>query len=174
MDDIVIKKSIHVKMDKNTLLKACTELVTVNGRPFTIFSDSGIKKILDPLTQAIGEGNCLILIQGVIYFKINPINTYFLLNILGFTINSHNIKSHILSASAMIIDKIKSDIVNELISLKIDCVKRHSRSIMGVNVQYIKDNELCLYSIAMVEINQQHTAENLKKLVNVIIKTLKV
>jgi len=50
-------------MDKNTLLKACTELVTVNGRPFTIFSDSGLKKILDPLTQAIaGEGNYLILI----------------------------------------------------------------------------------------------------------------
>jgi len=42
---------------------------------------------------------------------------------------------------------------------------------MGVNMQYIKDNELCLYTIAMVEINQQHTAENFKKLVNVIIKT---
>jgi len=71
----------------------------------------------------------------------------------------------------MIIDKIKSDIANELISLKIDCVKRHSRSIMGVNVQYIKDNQLCLYTIAMVEKNQQHTAENLKKMVNVTIKT---
>jgi len=45
---------------------------------------------------------------------------------------------------------------------------------MGVNVQYIKDTQLCLYKKAMVEVNEQHTAENLKKLVNVIIKRLKV
>lgn len=57
MDDIVTKRSINVKIDKSTLLKACTELVTVNGCPFTIFDDSGFKKILNPLTQAIGEGN---------------------------------------------------------------------------------------------------------------------
>lgn len=95
-----------------------------------------------------------------------------MLTILGFTINPHNIKSHILSTSAIIIAKIKSDITNQFISLKIDCVKRHSCSIMGVNVQYIKDTQLCLYTIAMVEVNEQHTAENLKKLVNVIIKRL--
>jgi len=93
-----------------------------------------------------------------------------LLTILGFTINSHNIKSHILSTSAIIVDKIKSDIKNQLISLKIDCVKRHSRSIMGVNVQYIKDTELCLYTIGMVEVKEQHSSENLKKLVNIIFK----
>jgi len=63
MDDIVTKRSINVKIDKSTLLKACTELVTVNGRPFTIFDDSGLKKILNPLTQAIGEGNLIILIK---------------------------------------------------------------------------------------------------------------
>lgn len=34
MDSILIKKSLNVKLDKTTLLKACTELVTVNGHPF--------------------------------------------------------------------------------------------------------------------------------------------
>jgi len=52
----VLKKSYHVKLDKVTLLQACTEMVTVNGRPLTIFNDSGFKKILNPLTEAIGEG----------------------------------------------------------------------------------------------------------------------
>lgn len=42
-------------MDRVTLLKACTEIVTVNGRPFTIFNDSGFQKMLKPLTEAIGE-----------------------------------------------------------------------------------------------------------------------
>jgi len=57
IDSILIKKSLNVKIDKTTLLKACTELFTVNGRLFTIFSDSGFKTILNPLTEAIGAGN---------------------------------------------------------------------------------------------------------------------
>jgi len=41
-------------MDKNMLVKACTELVTNNGRPLSIFKDSGMKKILCPIISAIG------------------------------------------------------------------------------------------------------------------------
>lgn len=48
-------------MDQVSLLKACTEIVTVNGRPFTIFNDSGFQKILKPLTEAIGGSMKLIL-----------------------------------------------------------------------------------------------------------------
>lgn len=41
-------------MNKELLLKGCLELVTVNGRPFDIFQDSGMVKILKPITDAIG------------------------------------------------------------------------------------------------------------------------
>jgi len=51
--------------------------------------------------------------------------------------NSHNIKIHIIFTSAMIIGKMESDITNQLISLKIDCAKGHSRSIMHVYVQNV-------------------------------------
>lgn len=54
---MVIKKNINIKMNKNSILQACTELVTVNGRPLSIFNDPGFKKILNPITRAIGEGN---------------------------------------------------------------------------------------------------------------------
>jgi len=47
-------------MDKIILLKACTEMVTENGRPLTIFNDSGFKKLLKPLVEAIGGGNSLL------------------------------------------------------------------------------------------------------------------
>lgn len=62
-------------------------------------------------------------------------------------------------------NQIKDDVKNNLISLKIDCVKRHSRSIMGVNIQFIKNNKVCLATLAMKEIHEQHTSENLKTLV---------
>ncbi|XP_015378112.1 PREDICTED: uncharacterized protein LOC107172337 [Diuraphis noxia] len=42
---------------------------------------------------------------------------------------------------------------------------------MGVNIQYIKDTELYLYTIGMVEVNEQHTSENLKKLLLEILET---
>jgi len=47
-------------MDKEVLLKACAELVTVNGRPLTIFKDCGMQKILKPITQAIGDSEYLV------------------------------------------------------------------------------------------------------------------
>lgn len=52
----VSKKKLYVNIDKFKVLEACTEMVTVNGRPLTLFHDSGFKKILDPLISAIGEG----------------------------------------------------------------------------------------------------------------------
>ena len=55
----VTKKSLYIRMDKETLLKACTELVTINGRPLTIFKDSGMQKILNPITQSIGNSEFL-------------------------------------------------------------------------------------------------------------------
>lgn len=42
-------------MEKDILLKRCTELVTINGRPLSIFKDSGMVKILKPITNAIGN-----------------------------------------------------------------------------------------------------------------------
>lgn len=43
-------------MDKNTLINACIELVSENGRPLSILEDSGFKKILNPLLKAIEPG----------------------------------------------------------------------------------------------------------------------
>ncbi|KAF0753987.1 Uncharacterized protein FWK35_00029175, partial [Aphis craccivora] len=45
----------------------------------------------------------------------------------------------------------------------IDSVKRHTRSILGINIQYIKNDEITLKTLAMVELFEKHTAENLKQ-----------
>ena len=90
-----------------------------------------------------------------------------LFTILGFTINSQNIKNHIFNASDVIIRCIKNDIKRQLISLKIDSVKRHNRSILGINIQYIKSGDIILKTLAMVELFDKHTAENLKQSVKI-------
>jgi len=40
---------------------------------------------------------------------------------------------------------------------------------MGVNIQFIKNMNVCLATLAMREINEQHNADNLKKMVYLII-----
>jgi bifunctional polynucleotide phosphatase/kinase len=48
-------KKIKIEMDSSTLLNACVEMVTVNGRPFTSMSDSGFRKIIDPILKGLDE-----------------------------------------------------------------------------------------------------------------------
>ncbi|XP_060859135.1 LOW QUALITY PROTEIN: uncharacterized protein LOC132936427 [Metopolophium dirhodum] len=92
----VEKKKLNINLNKSSLLEACTEMVTINGRPLTIFNDSGFSKILRPLTEAIGG---------------------------------------------------------------------------GITIQYIKNGEITLKTLAMVELFDTHTAENLKQsLLDVLVK----
>jgi len=54
---IVTKKTLsNVSLSKQKLIEACVQLVTINGRPFTLIEDSGFKMIIDPLLDAIGGG----------------------------------------------------------------------------------------------------------------------
>ncbi|KAF0718472.1 Uncharacterized protein FWK35_00024860 [Aphis craccivora] len=70
---------------------------------------------------------------------------------------------HNFSVSNSIISEITDDVKNKLISLKIDCVKRHFRSIMGVNIQYIKYGKVCLATLAMRELLDVLKAFNIRK-----------
>lgn len=64
---------------------------------------------------------------------------YLYLLLIGFIMNSHNIITHINEYIENIIKTIKADIDRKLISIKVDCVTRLNRSIIGVNIQYFID-----------------------------------
>ncbi|KAE9522973.1 hypothetical protein AGLY_016604 [Aphis glycines] len=134
----VTKQSLHINMNKESLLKGCLELVTVNGRPFDIFQDSGMVKILKPITDAIG-GN--------------------------FVINPQNIRIHVLNKAENIVNIIKNEVLNRPISFKVDCVIRLNRSIIGNNVQYQMEDKLQIRTLAISHLNDPHTGEYLKTVV---------
>jgi len=134
----ITKESVLVKLDFNTLLNACIELTTVNGRPFSMLEDSGFQTILNPILKALGENQ---------------------------SINRHNIIQHISEAANSIRNEIICLTKNKLISLKIDGVTRKERSILGINVQLMVDDKLVVKTLAMVELFEKQTAENLKNVV---------
>ncbi|XP_050548304.1 uncharacterized protein LOC126909940, partial [Daktulosphaira vitifoliae] len=132
----ISKKSIKLNLDKNSLIAACIEMVTINGRPLTLLQDSGFRKILDPVLDA---------------FLPEKI-----------AINSQNIKGHITHLSNNIVSDITKDLKNRMVSLKIDGVSRHSRSFLGINVQYISCDsmQLQIKTLSISEVLGGHTAEN--------------
>jgi len=50
-----------------------------------------------------------------------------------------------------------------MVCLKVDGAKRLSRSILGINVQFVKDGKIELRTLAAVELKDRQTAVNIKQ-----------
>jgi len=50
-----------------------------------------------------------------------------------------------------------------MISLKMDTATRHDRAVLGINIQIIKDYKIHIYTLAMKELTERHTAAYLKE-----------
>ncbi|KAL5246377.1 hypothetical protein ACI65C_013785 [Semiaphis heraclei] len=47
------KPNVQVSISMKHIIDACVELVTVNGRPFSMLNDSGLRRILDPVLNGV-------------------------------------------------------------------------------------------------------------------------
>lgn len=47
------KPNVQVSISMKDIIDACVELVTVNGRPFSMLNDSGLRRILDPVLNGV-------------------------------------------------------------------------------------------------------------------------
>lgn len=111
LDTVIVKKpkQVQVALSPETLKEACIELVTVNGRPFSLMEDSGFRKIIDPIQNAMG-GNV--------------------------TINSSNIRDMVSGIAQSEREKLATELSGRLLMLKIDSATCRDRSVLGINVQY--------------------------------------
>jgi len=57
----------NVNIDKQTLIDGCIMLVTDNGRPLSILSDSGLRTIIDPIIKAIGSSKMNKKLKSITY-----------------------------------------------------------------------------------------------------------
>lgn len=99
------------------LVYACLTLKTVNGRPFSLMEDSGFRKIIDPLQQAIGN---------------------------GFTINLANIREKVSNVNQSERGKLMDELTGGLLMLKIDTATCRDQSVLCINVQYASGEHIVL------------------------------
>lgn len=97
---------IVVRVSKSEIVKACVELTTVNGRPLTIVQDSGFKKILKPVLEALEESG-------------DSLN-----------ISQENVKEQTRIELSRIEEIISHEMKDKLISLKIDSVETMQRYVI--------------------------------------------
>ncbi|CAI6355747.1 unnamed protein product [Macrosiphum euphorbiae] len=149
LDGIIeVKKKMHsVEIDKQTVIDGCIMLVTDNGRPLSILSDSGLRKIIDPILKAIGS---------------------------NFTINVKNIQQEITKKYINVVDSITKELNKKLVFLKIDCVTRLSRSIIGINCQFIYNGKIKILTLGMSELLDKHTGSYLKQEVLLVMERYKI
>ncbi|XP_055542372.1 uncharacterized protein LOC129728034 [Wyeomyia smithii] len=134
---IISRKAIAI--DVQRALEACIKLVTCHNLPLRCFEWSGLRLLLDPISEA-----------------------------LGLQMRHKDIKLHIHSAAKQVTNLIKAGIENKFVSIRIDSISRHGRHVLAVNAQYEKNREVVMYSLGIIEVRKKSTAKQLKcKLDNV-------
>lgn len=126
----VPQHSVNIKVDDKRLMEACVELVVVNGCPIDIVEYSGFRKLIDPVVKGIGG---------------------------DFQLNVDSLKSSIASMANDVVQKIKTAVRNNLLSLKIDVVTGLYGSILTVNVQYVMNGKLHLNTLSIKELVHDQT-----------------
>ncbi|XP_061415874.1 uncharacterized protein LOC133347541 [Lethenteron reissneri] len=140
IDSMVFKKPkcIPVKITADQILDACTELVTLNGHPFSLVEDSGFRKLIDPVLKGLGG---------------------------SLVINAENIRENVSVVAAALRSHINMELKNKLISLKVDSASYLDRSVLGINAQYVRDGEIVMHTLAMKEVKISHSGENLAAII---------
>lgn len=95
-------ESANVEIGK--IKRACVELVTINGRPFTLVEDSGFRKIISVLSKCVAQ----------------PLR-----------LTRFSVTEDIAALAETVRDSIRDELKGRMISLKMDGVSRHSKRIFG-------------------------------------------
>lgn len=135
------KKKVSVLIDEDDINRACVLLVTKDGRPFSALNDKGFRMILNPILEGLQK-------QGT---KV--------------TINAKNIKAQIDANVIKLKERIKKETEGRILSLMIDTVTKHLASTLGINLQYICEDQVIVRTIGMARCLESKTGEYLANVI---------
>jgi hypothetical protein len=137
-------KNAMVQFDNKLVMEACVEMVTVNGRPFSALFDSGFRKLLQPICDK-----------------------------LKMSVNRVNIKEEI-EKTAAVSRQALIRVLPTLLNLKMDAVKLHERSFLGINTQVVFEKKIQIYNLGHIELTAAHTGSYLKNCVIEVLNKYKI
>lgn len=128
---------IRVKVIPNDIIKACVELVTVNGLPLRAVDHPAFRKVLNPYLIALD-------LKGI-----------------HLVINRETIKEYIEKEAIKIKAIITKQVQKKAISLMLDIASRYNRSVLGISIAYMYEGTIAVYTIGMHVLRFSSTATNI-------------
>lgn len=135
-------KSIERK--RLELVQACTEMVTVNGRPFSCLVDSGFQLAIDTqLCELENSGRPLAL----------HLNKF------------AELKEYIVESGKTIFDKIRIEAAKKVVSVMVDSGSKNGHSILSTFIRYVTNDTVVTRNIGMTKIKERHRSPVLKQMI---------
>lgn len=126
---------LKIKMDPAMVYKAFVENWAVNGRPLRSVNDGGMRKLVNPILQAFEK-------SGV-----------------HLDLSIPTVKSYMVKYTAALKGEIMKEVQNQIIHVKLDIASKNRKSVLGINVQFMKADQIVVRTLAMIRTNASHTGE---------------
>lgn len=128
--------TIAIKMNPKLFKLACIRIATESCCSLRFFDSGGFRMLAGEISQ-----------------KVNV------------KVNSRLIRVMLSDAAGSIRTIIKDEIGSKMFSLKIDIASRFGKSLLGINVQFIKNGKIIIRTIGMKTLRESHTASYLVKII---------
>lgn len=122
----VIENNPRIDNAENEILNAWAEILTINGRPFSMLKDSGMHKLMDLLLNLTEKSTGK---------KIQ--------------IDVPRVKERMEDIAGKMKKQIMDETKNNLISLALDICTKCGRAILGINIQYIWNGRIVVHTLGM-------------------------
>lgn len=124
---------VSLRIDPEKIRKGYVELVTINGRPYSAVEDNGLKKITEPIVDALEKSG------------------------FHFTMNRTKIIDDISAYALKVKNYIKMEVKSKPISVMLDIATRYNLSVLGVSVQFVDDDVVQVRHLGMVKLETSHS-----------------
>lgn len=143
----IIMNKCQLNLSSTYVLNCCVEMLTINGRPFTLLSDSGFLKLINPFLDYIEQNS-----GEKISIKVDKV------------------KEQLRLISGRIREQITKETENTLVSVMIDIATRCNRAFLCVNLQCMLNGRIVIRTLKMLHLTESHTG---KSLAAAVVNTLK-
>lgn len=140
----LVAPDVNIEKKRIKLLLDFVELVTVNGRAFNCLLDSAIISMNEQVLNELKDAGREVNLQ-------DPHLT--------------EIKEFLKKIDEKMRVKVSNEVKSRAVSLLVDIVTKHGRSLLGFSVQYMINGECKTRSIGMIELMQSHTGIYLAELI---------
>ena len=91
---------------------------------------------------------------------------------IPFKVNRRNVRNWVLERAVNVKKLISEKLKDRLFHIKVDATTKNRRSFLGINAQYLNENnEIEVLTLATEEMFESHTAENIKKIIVNVLKS---